>query len=265
MFQFLNQPKLFLGAFLAATALTAQAAVIDLTTNGSSTTINGAIYQAFDSSGSIGTGNSPDFVRIQTNRSVSQGYNSNAPADLDATNTFHNTFLLSTMRKVTIGGVEYVQFKLDINEGGNTSNQLLSLDAVQIFTSTSSILSGYSNCSLGGVSCIYDMDAGSNNAVLLTAALNSGSGNGYDMILNLPVSVFGSVNPFTHYVYLYSRFGEQTGYAQDGGFEAWIYNRCDTNGPACWDRPSEVPLPGSLALLGLGMLGLGLKRRQPNA
>jgi hypothetical protein len=243
-------------------AVSAQAAPIDLRTDGASTTINSAVYQAFDSSGSVGTGTFPGFIKIGSNASITQGYNTNGAAALDAGNSPLFTFLLSTMNKVTIGSTQYVQFVLDINEPGNRANQDISLDNVQIFASTNNALGGYSNCLLGATACIYNMDQGANNSVLLTAALNSGSGNGFDMILNIPVATFAGLDAFTNYVYIYSKFGEQTGFGNDGGFEEWAYNRCPT-GTICWDRPVNVPLPGSVALLGLGLLALGvLKKRK---
>jgi PEP-CTERM motif len=242
-------------------AMSANAAPIDLRTDGASTTINTAVYQAFDSSGSVGTGNFPGIVKIGSNNSITQGYNTNGAAALDAGNSPLFTFLLSTMNTVTIGSTQYVQFVLDINEPGNRANQDISLDNVQIFTSTSDTLGGYSDCLLGGATCIYNMDQGANNSVLLTAALNSGSGNGFDMTLNIPVATFAGLDAFTNYVYIYSKFGEQTGFGNNGGFEEWAYNRCPT-GTTCWDQPVNVPVPGSVALLGLGLLALGLSKKR---
>jgi hypothetical protein len=261
MFNLARSTKSISALALGVFAMASQAAVIDLRTNGASTTINTAVYEAFDSSGSTGTGTFPGFVKIGSNASVTQGYNTNGAAVLDAGNSPLFTFLLSSMNQVTIGSTQYVQFVLDVNEPGSRANQDISLDGVQIFASTSALLGGYTNCSLGGVACLYDMDQGANNAVLLTAALNSGSGNGFDMTLNIPVATFAGLDPFTNYVYIYSKFGEQTGFGNDGGFEEWAYNRCP-QGTVCWDQPVSVPVPGSVALLGLGLLGLGLGKKR---
>jgi hypothetical protein len=229
------------------------AGTIDLRADGATTTLNNGIYTAFDSSGSVGTGTFPATVKIGSNQNVVQGFNTDAAPSLDAGNAPNFTFLLADMARITRSGTEYVRFRLDINQSAR--NPDLSLDKVQIFLSNSNTLTGYSNCSLGGVSCVYDMDTGVNSSVLLTSSLNSGSGNGVDMYLDVATSLFGGANALTNYVYLYSQFGDSgTGFTNNGGFEEWSYQRCaTTNG--CADS-GQVPLPASVWLLGAGILGL---------
>ena len=199
--------------------------VLDLTTTGSTGTINGAIFQQASSTAG-GSGNISSFVRID-NTGTEQGYNTDARpytdpvlADVDTTPTFDRSLPLSTVPIVNINGNLYREFVLDINQDIN--NPLLSLDEVQIFLGSAPNLQGYPG-SLGTL--IYDMGGSSSTWVKLNASLSSGSG-GIDMVLDVPLGDFTVPN---QYVYLYSHFGTQilngtdpkNGGSANDGFEEW--------------------------------------------
>jgi len=236
----------------------------DLTVAGTTTAINGAIYTSVDTNGSVGTGVFPSFVRIQGNDCI-QGYNTDGTQEFDTQNSPLFAIPLAQMELVTVNGIGYVEFHLDINQNKNNDGPSgPSLDNVQLFISTDNTLTGWTDCNLGGISCVYNMDAGGNRAILLDYVLNKGSGNGYDMQLLVPVSVFGSVDSkVANYVYLYSSFGAVGGnFAENDGFEEWQYRTCG-NGIPCVVPPSEtVPEPGSIVLLGLGLAALSAARRK---
>jgi hypothetical protein len=235
---------------------------IDLTTAGTSTTINNAVFTSIDTNGSVGTGEFPAFYKVQGDGCI-QGYNTGGTAELDTQNAPLFTFLLNTTDVVTVAGVDYVEFHLDINQAKEFPG--LSLDNVQIFASPSDTLSGWSDCLLDGVACIYNMDSGANRAILLNYVVNNGSGNGYDVQLLVPTSIFAGLDASTNYVYLYSSFGAVGGnYIENDGFEEWAYRRCP-EGQVCWQSPgpdpNPAPEPGTLALIAIALAGGLVTRR----
>lgn len=113
--------------------------VVDLTTAGSSGTINGAIFRQGQVS-PAGSGNIQSFVRIQRT-GTEFGYNTDAPrvsgsftdpvnrdGGTDNNANFTRSLRLSAVPIVAIGGQAYLDFSLVINQ--QNSAPLLSLDEV---------------------------------------------------------------------------------------------------------------------------------------
>src|SRR5262245_6236332 len=95
--------------------------MIDLTTPGSDGTANGAIYQQCDAQ-PTGTGVIRSFVRVQgaaSGSSVEQGYNTDGrPLQFDENKSpqFTRSLTLGDVPIVSVDGVDYRQFLLDINQ-----------------------------------------------------------------------------------------------------------------------------------------------------
>jgi hypothetical protein len=148
---------------------------------------------------------------------VQQGYNSDhRPVQFDENTSpqFTRSLTLAGVPIVDIGGVQYREFLLDINQ--KASQPLLSLDELRIYIGNAPDLSGYNSAThqLAGMDPVYDMDAGADNWIKLDARLNQGSGKG-DMLAYIPDSAFTGGS----YLYLYSKFG--VNYTPNAGFEEW--------------------------------------------
>ncbi len=222
------------------------APTVDLTSD-SDGYIDDAYFLRIDSQ-STGSGVLDPFVRLSTNQTIVQGYNTDArPLLLDENNSpqFTRSLLLDDVPTVDIGGTSYREFLLDINQKGTICGRLLSLDTIEIYLADAGNLTG-SPGSLGTL--IYDMDDGDNNWIGLDYKLNHGSGSG-DMLAYIPDDLFVGGD----YVYLYSRFGEN--WANNAGFEEWAVR---TSEPL-----PAVPAPASIMLgsIGAGFVGWLRRRR----
>lgn len=231
-----------LGAVIVlALAIQGRADMLDLRTAGSSGMINGALFSTNDRS-PTGTGIIDPFVRIQMNGNE-EGYNTDSANLLydEKRGTWTHSVLLSAIRTIPIGGIDYEEFLLDINEQAG-KRSLLSLDKLMIFQESVPDLSVPVGqlASLGTLA--YDLDQGRDNWIALEYRLNPGSGWG-DMYAYIPTSLFTGAG---QYVYLYSAFGYQRGYESGAGFEEWATDP-PPPGPV-------VPLPAAFVL---GMLGMG--------
>ncbi|MDB5305954.1 MAG: hypothetical protein JWO38_156 [Gemmataceae bacterium] len=225
------------------------ATVLDLTHPAQVSTVsaNGFVAQ-FTHTQPTGTGVIQSFVRIQGAASgggIEQGYNTTArPLQFDENKSpqFTRALTVGEVPTVSVNGVTYRQFLLDINQ--KSSSPLLSVDEVRIFLDTVPNDTGYDPAAktLAGKAPVFDMDAGPQGdvSVLLDARLNSGSGSG-DMFLLIPDTAFANADLGT-YVYLYSKMGGQPGATANGGFEEWSVRTSGT---------TNVLPPGTASISGV--------------
>lgn len=202
---------------LAAALLTSShAAVLDLDTDGSGF-INGA-YFSVNADHPTGTGTYNPFLTIQNN-GTQQGYNSSiGNFDTKREPQWNHEIRFSDLQVTTISGIQYFGFRVDINEPNGQNRSEISLDRLQLFTSstlqhsTSTGANGEFNGSLGLLR--YDLDLGGDNTVLYNDQ-QSGSGAG-DVNIFIPVEFFAGTQQ-NDYVYMYQLWGNAD--ASDGGFE----------------------------------------------
>jgi len=224
---------------------------------GGSGTINGLATDFFTTTDnqSTGSGVIQSFVRVSAaNQSIVQGYNTDArPLQFDENNsgTFTRSLQLSAVPIVTIGGVAYREFLLDINQ--NNNDPLLSLNELEIYLENSGGLlgtaAGFGSGTGFASGLVYQMNT-SDSRIDLNYNLNSGSGSG-DMFAYIANSLFTGPNQS---VYLYSKFGDPN--ANNDGYEEWAVRTTSTL--------SVVPEPSTLGMggLALGLLGLGYAGRR---
>jgi len=217
--------------------------------------LNGALFYSTDIQ-PTGTGVIQPFVRIQ-GKPTEAGYNTDGPIEFDTKDhtgqNWTHSITLSQVPIVTIGGVQYREFLLDINETDSKAGRFLSMNEFEVYLSDTNVLTGFNTTThtfstpgTATTNLVYDLDAGVNGDQLVRMDYSQASGSGSgDMFVYIKNSLFVGSGP---YVYLYSKFG--TPDASDAGFEEWATRP----GP---NNPPSVPLPASLwgGLTLLGALG----------
>jgi hypothetical protein len=193
-------------------------AVLDLTTRGATGGLGGALFGQVDAQ-PTGTGHINSFLRIQ-GKGVEQGYNTDArPVQFDENTSpnFTRALRLSDVPLRYVDGVAYRVFLLDINQ--SSSSPLLSLDELRFYVGGAPNVSGYDAAAktLGGMSAVWDLDAGGDAWVKMDYRLNHGSGSG-DVLVYVPAAAFIGSGPDA-FVAVYSKFGENLG--ANAGFEEW--------------------------------------------
>jgi len=239
-----------IGILFIITGISQAATIIDLAANFSGTD-GSAIFER-GTKDNVGTGVFDSYVRIQgKNNSTEKGYNTGGTVEFDTKDA--EALLLSAVPIVNKNGIDYREFRLDINEPHGGSSEFLSIDEFRIYLGPAGDKNGYY---YGGTPAwnqlVYDMG---DYYIKLDSTLSSGSGLTIDMLAYVPDSLFTGSNT---YVYLYSESGKY--FPCNSGFEEWGVAAGLTPPPP----GPQVPEPTSAALFTigiLGMLGRKLKRK----
>ncbi|HET6573725.1 MAG TPA: hypothetical protein VFG68_09005 [Fimbriiglobus sp.] len=216
-----------------------------------------------------GTGVFDPFVRIQQT-GTEAGYNTDGrPVEFQTKDENHwtHSLALSSLGVVTRDGVDYFQFRLDINEIGSEESQNhpegrhLSMNDFEIYLGNAPDLLGLTPGSgFGGNSVlVYDIDTADARGDA-TVELNDKPGNprhpgsgDSDMDVFIKVSDFQGKDPSLQWVYLYSKFGVP--HPSDDGFEEWSAFQGEGPTPPT-PPPPAIPAPASALLLLTGLPGL---------
>jgi hypothetical protein len=200
---------------------------------------------------------------------IEQGYNSDGQTYLDAARKPWNHLLkLGDLAKVNVSGREYYAFVLDSNEQGNRGDNLISLDNIRIYTSStdtaaSAQAGGSDLANLGtlrwalnnaptAVDGPFNVDTwiklDSNQENTVNGKSNGGSGKA-DLIAYIPTAAFAGAQS-TDYLWFYNLMGVNEN--ADAGFEEW----------SALKGPQNFPDGGATAmLLGASFLGLAALRK----
>lgn len=274
-----------LGAAAVCYGVQASAAMYDLSSEGSdSVSVTGGIggtalfNTIFEQP--AGTGYIQPFLRTQLlgqpgdycgGTRCEQAYNTDGVKEFDTKddNQWNRALLLSDIPIVTIDGIQYREFLLDINQNqGNPDQEMLSLDELQFFITTDQFLTGYNDTKNhfdGQATLVWELDVYNGGRKLVTdnwlllenckSPGTCGSGD-YDLQALIPSEVFGLDDSV--YVTLFNRFGDNAGTTgANDGFEEWAVREA-TGRP-----PTGVSEPGILPLAMLALLGMIGTRRRP--
>ena len=208
---------------------------LDLSTVGSFGSINGAIFRQYDTHApaNVHNGAVQSFLRLNEG-GREHGYNTDArPLQFDESRRGTHSIRVDDLPLVTIGGIQYRELVLDVNEPSHHSK--ISLDELRVFVSDNPKLHGYNNRNdtLGGVRASYDL--GAHRWVQIDAGLNHRVGTG-DVLVDIPASALTGGT----YLALYSKFGVHNG--AGGGAEQW--------GPGFKTDAKTSTISGSVQLFG---------------
>jgi hypothetical protein len=216
--------------------------------------VNGALFvQGQDSI--VGTGAFDPFVRIQRTWGAGheEGYNTDArPVEFQTLDETHS-IRVGDLAEVTIGGIRFREFALDINEPAGPRSEI-SLDRLRIHIEDSGSLTGYRRSRFGPP--VYDLDWVTSNWIRLDYDLEGDSGNGIDMFAYVPSVLFGADED--RYVYLYSKFGSTI--SASGGFEEWRAAKAAGAGSPAPGQHAPEPIPAALVALGCLLAAWKLRR-----
>ena len=264
---------------VAAIAMSASAAYalppIDLTAAGTSTTgtddvvwTNTLLFQA------TGTGSFDPFLRVHdqntyddTPLGVEEGMNTDGARvyeQVGGGDPHTHALQFGDLKVENIGGKDYYVFTIDFAEPTGQDFEFLTIEELRMHTvaesAGGSLTTEAELAAADGYDEKYDLDGSGNQTVYLNYTVaNKGQGQS-DIDFYIPTSYFAGAQA-SDYFYTYIKFGradtfEGVSWAADGSFEELRVLTATRPGGG------EAPEPGTIALFGMGVLGLVAYRRK---
>ncbi|MER9303027.1 hypothetical protein NKJ06_22520 [Mesorhizobium sp. M0293] len=158
-----------------------------------------------------GTGNYDSFLRLQATN-VEEGFNTDENGNvLDNKASFTHSLQYGDLVPIIVDGVEYIEFRLDLNESNNATSGEITLTDLKVYLSGSGATLADYTAGFAGFDTVYSLDT---SHLLIDA--NHGSGTDDYRVL-IPVSSFTDAGVTADsYVTLFSGFS-----GSNGGFEEW--------------------------------------------
>ncbi|TGW07825.1 hypothetical protein EN788_34625, partial [Mesorhizobium sp. M2D.F.Ca.ET.145.01.1.1] len=160
-----------------------------------------------------GTGSYDSFLRLQAT-GIEEGFNTDQDGNgVDKKAYFTHDLQSGNMQSINVDGVDYIEFRLDLNESNNATNGNITLTGLDIYISNAGATLADYDADFAGFTTVFHLDL--NDPQYLIDS-NHGSGTDDYRVL-VPVSDFtaAGVSPDS-YVTLFSSFS-----GANGGFEEW--------------------------------------------
>jgi len=265
-------------ALLGASSANAAFPPIDLSTAGTTVTssVDGTIWTNTNLIQSSGTGVIEPFLRWQANNTET-GMNTDAgspPYDTKA-GIWTHSITYGQLGIVNKGGIDYYVFTLDINEP-NQDQAFLTLNELRIYSVDASAGGALADevavQGAAGSTQHYNLDGTSDQTIYMDYRVsNTGSGES-DVDFYIPTSFFAGASS-TDYLYMVVNSGlagDSNGLDSADGFEevraffgtTTTTSTTSTSSSTSSTTSSTSPEPGTIALFGMGLIGLAAARRK---
>lgn len=242
---------------------------IDLSLAGTTSTssVDGTIWTNTNLIQSAGTGVLDPFLRVQANNTET-GMNTDAqtPPDDTKAGIWTHSITMGDLALVNKGGIDYYVFSLDINEPNNNPDWFLTLNSLRLHTVDASAGGALATeadvIAAAGHTLNYDLDGSQDQTIYMNYGVsNKGSGE-TDIDFYIPASFFAGTQS-SDYLYMVVNFGlagDTNGLNSGDGFEE-VHALTGTSSSSS-STTTNAPEPGTIALFGMGLIGLAAARRK---
>ena len=270
-------------ALLGASSAMAAFPPIDLTTANTTVTssVDGVVWTNQNLIQSSGTGVLDPFLRWQKN-DTETGMNTDATPPYDTkAGIWTHSIQLGSVGIITRSGVDYYVFTMDINEP-NQEQAFLTLNQMRIYTVDQSAGGALADegavQGASGSNLRYDLDGTVDQTIYTDYRVsNTGSGES-DVDFYIPTSFFAgdAATDYLYFVVNSGLSGDTNGLDSADGFEeirAFHATTTTSSSPSSTtssttssssssSTSSTAPEPGTIALFGMGLIGLAAARRK---